>query len=103
MNAIIGCMLQAKSSIWLVGGDTGSGSLVLARVAMNTAPTPIGPKWPEKRASRNVLMSGIHRYSAITAGKRRRMRTRMPMRTRRHGLIVSSGALKSSNGIQAPM
>jgi hypothetical protein len=78
-KATIGSRQAARSSCWLCGGSCGVGSCVSARVDMNTAPTPMGPgqqkshqlnvpmrseadkpKCPEKKASLQFLISGIH-------------------------------------------
>ena len=65
-------------------------------------PIPMGPKCPLKMASLKVLMSGIHRYRAITMGSRRRRRTRIAMTIRRHTESESSALAKSLKGIHAP-
>lgn len=79
----MGWILAERSSTWFSGGEWGSGNLEAARVEMKIAPavvmmkgqsgsrsrrssclsdspTPIGPKWPTKRASLRVWMSGTH-------------------------------------------
>lgn len=53
-------------------------------------------------ASRKVLMSGIHLYSAMTTGSRRRTITRIPTTIKRHTESVKFGFAKSLNGIHAP-
>lgn len=72
-----------------------------ASVEMKMAPTPMGPNQPLNRASRNVLMSGIHLYNARMAGKRRNSRIKMVMTIRRH--TDNPYSLKSWNGMIAPM
>lgn len=69
---------------------------------MNIAPTPIGPKCPQNRASLHVRISGMIGLRAKMIGIRRNTRIRMAMATRRHGTIVSSGAFIISHGMILP-
>jgi len=66
------------------------------------APTPIGPKCPQKRASRHDLMSGITGLRASMIGIRRKRRIRMAMTTKRQGTIVRAGEFISDQGMIEP-
>ena len=74
----------------------------LARILMNIAPTPIGPKWPQKMASRHVRMSGMMGFMANMMGIRRKQRMRSAMHTRRQGTMVRSGEFILLHGMMAP-
>ena len=63
---------------------------------------PMGPKWPLKTASRRLLTSGIHLYSAIIAGSLRSTSTRIAITTSRQTESDSSGLSNCVNGVHAP-
>ena len=61
------------------------------------------PKWPEKRASRQFSISGIHLYKSSKEGMRRMIITAINNTMSREGLMPSSDASKASKGNQAPI
>jgi hypothetical protein len=106
MNEMIGSIDILKMSVRFSGGLFGAGNFSKARVAIKIAPTPtghqkcvsndiekgmiyvLGPKWPLKTASLNVLMSGIHLYKARMTGRRRNRMTRIARTTSLQTFIV---------------
>ena len=63
---------------------------------------PIGPKCPLKIASRKFFTSGIHLYSAIMTGSRRKRMTKMPMTMSLQTLRERFMSEKVLNGVHAP-
>ena len=61
------------------------------------------PKWPQKRASRHEVISGIHLYNTKIAGMRRRNSIPQVNTTNRHGIISRSGRVNASNDNHAPI
>ena len=61
------------------------------------------PKWPQKRASRHEVISGIHVYNIKMAGIRRRSSIPQVRTTNRQGMISRSGMVNASNDNHAPI
>ena len=61
------------------------------------------PKWPQKRASRHEVISGIHLYNIKMAGIRRRSSIQQVNTANRHGMISRSGMVNASNDNHAPI
>ena len=61
------------------------------------------PKWPQKRASRHEVISGIHLYNTKMAGIRRRNNIPQVSITNRHGMISRSGMVNALNDNHAPI
>lgn len=80
-------------------------STARASIARKRAPKPIGPKWPQKNASRMVMMSGTHRYIASMIGIRRNNRTKTRNAIKRPGVILgrTKGELYESHGMIVPL
>ena len=75
----------------------------LANTVSETRGDKILPKCPEKRASRQEVISGIHLYRAKIAGIRLKIIIPTVRIANRHGVTPRSSILKESNGIHAPM
>ena len=61
------------------------------------------PKWPQKRASRHEVISGIHLYNTKIAGIRRRISIPQVNTTNFHGVISRSSIVNASNDNHAPI
>lgn len=69
---------------------------------MNIAPTPIGPKWPQNKASLQDLMSGINGLRANIMGIRRNRRMSIAIQTSLHGTMVRRGEFMLLQGMILP-
>ena len=61
------------------------------------------PKWPQKRASRHEVISGIHLYNTKMAGIRRKNSIPQVNTSSRHGIISRSGIVNALNDNHAPI
>ena len=74
----------------------------LVKIAANIAPTPIGPKWPAKSASRQFLISGMTGFRTNIMGIRRKSTTMMAMMASLQGVRPSAALLYWPQGMMAP-
>lgn len=87
---------EAKGSPWPVSNSA------LARILINIAPTPMGPKCPQNKASRQDSKSGMKGERASRIGIRRNKRIKMAMTTSLHGTMVSRGEFIELHGMMLP-
>nr|CAA62655.1 L3153 [Saccharomyces cerevisiae] len=64
-----------------------------ASIAAKIAPTPIGPKWPTKSASRHDFISGIRGLNIMTAGILRKKMTTIESIIKRQTFVPISPLL----------
>jgi len=74
----------------------------MAEMEAKTAPTPIGPKWPTKAASCQLLMSGQKGRMTSASGIRRRKITVMANRISRQMSSPKARSLNCCQGMMAP-
>lgn len=89
---------------WGRGSDDEVSICARASMARKSAPRPMGPKWPQNKASLYVLISGIQRFRAKTMGIRRHKMMRQSKATSLPGVkfSVSGVGENRAQGMMAP-